>query len=79
MRGEFFAITKFTVNMAGLTNVRTVKVSCVRWLDHLYREANAFPTKKVTFLKIEGTRHRRRSPTQWLDDIEKDFKLMEIN
>ncbi|GFX54463.1 hypothetical protein TNCV_2593971 [Trichonephila clavipes] len=42
--------------------------------SHLYRYADAFPTKKVTFSKIEGTRRRGRPPTQWLDDVEKELK-----
>ena len=63
----------------GTDIVRTIKASRIRWLGHLYRCADAFPTKKVTFSKIEGTRRRGRPPTQWLDDVERDLKLMGIN
>ncbi|GFV07596.1 hypothetical protein TNCV_4941001 [Trichonephila clavipes] len=45
----------------------------------MYRYADAFPAIKVTFSKNEGTRRKRRPPTRWLDDVEKDFKLMGIN
>ncbi|GFX45868.1 endonuclease-reverse transcriptase [Trichonephila clavipes] len=56
-----------------------MKSSCIRWLGHLYRYADAFPTKKITFSKIEGTRSKVRPPTRWLDDVEKDLKLIGIN
>ncbi|GFU75591.1 hypothetical protein TNCV_2863061 [Trichonephila clavipes] len=42
-----------------------------KWLGHLYRYVDAFPTKNVTFSKIKGTRRRGRPPTRWLDDVEK--------
>ncbi|GFX21787.1 hypothetical protein TNCV_2310661 [Trichonephila clavipes] len=53
--------------------------SSLRWLGHLYRYADAFPTNKVIFVKIEGSRRRGQSPTRWLDEVEKDLKLMGIN
>ncbi|GFV99449.1 hypothetical protein TNCV_1514191 [Trichonephila clavipes] len=37
-------------------NMRAIKLSRIRTLGHLYRYADAFPTKKVTFSKIEGTK-----------------------
>ncbi|GFS87309.1 hypothetical protein TNCV_2479491 [Trichonephila clavipes] len=48
----------------GTDIVRTIKASRVRWLGYLYRYANVFPFKTVTFSKIEGTRHRGRPPIQ---------------
>ncbi|GFX06470.1 hypothetical protein TNCV_3017041 [Trichonephila clavipes] len=48
------------------------------WLDHLYRYAVAFPTKKVTFSKIEGNRRRGGPPARWLDNVKKDLKVTGI-
>ncbi|GFU28022.1 hypothetical protein TNCV_3153501 [Trichonephila clavipes] len=59
----------------GTSIVRTIKVSHIRWLDYLYRYPDAFPTEKVTFSKIEGTKRRCRC----LEDVEKDLKLTRNN
>ncbi|GFW97199.1 uncharacterized protein TNCV_3512601 [Trichonephila clavipes] len=42
----------------GIDTVRTVKSSRIMWLGQLYRYVDAFPTKKVTFSKTEGTKRR---------------------
>ncbi|GFW97832.1 hypothetical protein TNCV_1425951 [Trichonephila clavipes] len=63
----------------GIGIVKTIKASLIRCLGNLYRYADVFPTKKLTFLKIERTRRRGRPPTGRLDNVEKDFKLMGIN
>ncbi|GFT85065.1 hypothetical protein TNCV_791011 [Trichonephila clavipes] len=39
-------------------------ITYIRWLGHLYRYADAFPTIKVTFSKIEWTRRRIQPPTR---------------
>ncbi|GFV49120.1 uncharacterized protein TNCV_236541 [Trichonephila clavipes] len=54
--------------------MKTIKVSRIRRLGHLYRHADAFSTEKVTLSQIEGTRRRGRPPTRWLEDVEKDRK-----
>ncbi|GFT79168.1 hypothetical protein TNCV_3095151 [Trichonephila clavipes] len=52
---------------------RTIKALRIMWLVcQLCRYS--FPTKKVTFSKIEVTKRRGRSPTLWLDVVEKDLR-----
>ncbi|KFM71379.1 hypothetical protein X975_14925, partial [Stegodyphus mimosarum] len=34
----------------------TGKASHIRWLGHVFRYDDAFPTKKITFSRIEGLR-----------------------
>ncbi|GFV13957.1 hypothetical protein TNCV_524341 [Trichonephila clavipes] len=61
----------------GETNiVRTIKASRIRWLGHLYRYADAFPTKKVTFRKLKGP---DVEDDHLHDGVEKDLKLMGTN
>ncbi|GFY42319.1 hypothetical protein TNIN_233521 [Trichonephila inaurata madagascariensis] len=57
----------------GGTDCEHYKSSRISWLGHLYRYADAFPTKRVTFSKNEGTRRRGRPTTRWLGDVEKDI------
>jgi sorting nexin-29 len=63
----------------GTDIVRTIKASRIRWLGHLFRNPDATPAKKVTFSRIEGKRRKGRPPTRWLDDVEKDLKLLGVN
>ncbi|GFT03328.1 uncharacterized protein TNCV_2985031 [Trichonephila clavipes] len=63
----------------GTDIVRTIKASRIRWLGHLYKYTDAFPTKKLTISKIEGTTRRGLLPTRWIDNVEKDLKLMITN
>ncbi|GFY00450.1 hypothetical protein TNCV_1664891 [Trichonephila clavipes] len=44
----------------------------MRWLGQLYKYADAFPTKKVTFSKIKGACRRGRPPTRWLPTYDGD-------
>ena len=43
-----------------------IKSYRIRWLGHVFRRKDSDPVKKMTFLKIEGTRRRRRPVTRWL-------------
>lgn len=59
--------------------LKVVKTSRIRWLGHIFRYEDNFPTKKVTFSKIEGKRRRGRPPTRWLDVVEIDLKTIGVN
>ncbi|GFT89324.1 uncharacterized protein TNCV_4386201 [Trichonephila clavipes] len=63
----------------GTDIVRSIKASSIRCLSHLYIYADAFPANKVIFSKIAETSRRGRPPTLWLDNVEKELKLMGIN
>lgn len=59
--------------------LKVIKASRIRWLGHIFRYKDDFPTKRITFSNIEGKRRRGRPPTRWLDVVEKDLKEIGVN
>ena len=59
--------------------MRVIKSYRVRWLGHVLLHEDSEPAKKLTFLKIVGTRRRLRPATKLLDCAEKDSIILGVN
>jgi hypothetical protein len=58
--------------------VRFIKSQIIRWLGHVERmEANAMP-KRMLKGRLYSKRRKGRRRMRWLDDVESDFKNMEL-
>jgi hypothetical protein len=58
--------------------VRVSKSQRIRWLGHVERmEDNAMP-KRMLKGRVYSKRKKGRTRMRWLDDIESDFKKMEV-
>jgi hypothetical protein len=58
--------------------VRFIKPQSIRWLGHTERmEGNAMP-KRMLKRRVYSKRRKGRPRMRWLDDVESDFKKMEV-
>jgi hypothetical protein len=58
--------------------VRFIKSQRIRWLGHVERmEENAMP-KRMLKGRLYSKRRKGRPKMRWLDDVESDFKKMEV-
>ena len=58
--------------------VKTIKISKLRWLGHLYREKEMDPCRKVTLNKIDGKRKVGWPNIRWMDSVEQDLKILGV-
>jgi hypothetical protein len=48
--------------------VTKVRITRLRWAEHIVRMQDKLPCKKITFDKPEGRRRVRRSNLRWMDE-----------
>ena len=57
---------------------QVIRSNRLRWLGHIWRGPEESPVRTATFKNPEGSRSRGRPPTRWLNDTEKDLKVLKI-
>jgi hypothetical protein len=58
--------------------VKTVKLWRLKWLGHLARTNETSPLRKATFYNPKGTRRPGRPSLRWLDNVQKDIRILGI-
>ncbi|GFX24991.1 reverse transcriptase domain-containing protein [Trichonephila clavipes] len=57
---------------------QVIRSNRLRWLGHIWRSPENNQTRAYAFKNPMGSRPRGRPPTRWIDDVENDFKTLNI-
>jgi hypothetical protein len=58
--------------------VMVIKIGRLRWLGHLFTLQEMDASRKLTLLKLEGTRCVGKSKLKWLESVEDNLKKMGV-
>jgi len=58
--------------------VTTVKITRLRWAEHVMRMQDNLPCKKITLDKPEGRRRTGRPNPRWIDGVRKDTEKLGV-
>ena len=58
--------------------VKTIKISRLRWLGHIYRDKEMDSCRRVTLNKIVGKRKVGQRNIRWMDSVEQDLKNLGV-
>ena len=64
--------------MEGADIVRFIKAQRIKWLGHIQRMDQAWPTRKLLDWKPMGTRPVRKLRQRWQEDVMEDLKKLEV-
>ncbi len=77
MSGGYVTIMKFMTNLLSRALLRPLRLIALDDLDtYIDWEIPTLLKKKIAFSKPGGVRKRGRPPTRWLDNVEKDLRIM---